>query len=398
MQPRIDLIYVDSGGGHRAAAAALCKVFDEQALPWDVRMVCIQDLLAPIDIIRKATGTPSQEIYNILLRHGWTAGSDHMIRAMHLLIRAFHSRQVRVLAEYWSARMPDLVVSLIPHFNRAIKDSLDRVDGRIPLITILTDIADFPPHFWIEPQDQFVICGSDRAVRQACQIGVPLHKVLRVSGMILHPRFYQSHQPDRALERVRLGLHPDLPTGLVLFGGEGSMEMIEIARALNRKDAGIQLILLCGRNETTRRAVESMSRHIPMLVEGFTKDVPSYMELSDFFIGKPGPGCMSEAIAKGLPIIVRRDRMTLAHERYNCEWLEEEGFGIIVNGYSPLQDAVKELLRPERYAECRARLSAVRNRAVYEIPRMLERILLDSSPRPGLESSHLSALNTASAQ
>ena len=146
-------------GGHRAAAAALCKVFDEQALPWDVRMVCIQDLLAPIDIIRKATGTPSQEIYNILLRHGWTAGSDHMIRAMHLLIRAFHSRQVRVLAEYWSARMPDLVVSLIPHFNRAIKDSLDRVDGRIPLITILTDIADFPPHFWIEPQDQFVICG-----------------------------------------------------------------------------------------------------------------------------------------------------------------------------------------------------------------------------------------------
>ena len=85
--------------------------------------------------------------------------------------------------------MPDLVVSLIPHFNRAIKDSLDRVDSRIPLVTILTDIADFPPHFWIEPQDQFVICGSDRAVRQACQIGVPSHKVLRVSGMILHPRF-----------------------------------------------------------------------------------------------------------------------------------------------------------------------------------------------------------------
>ena len=51
----------------------------------------------------KDNGTPSQEIYNILLRHGWTAGSDHMIRAMHLLIRAFHSRQVRVLAEYWSA-------------------------------------------------------------------------------------------------------------------------------------------------------------------------------------------------------------------------------------------------------------------------------------------------------
>ena len=80
MQPRVDLIYVDSGGGHRAAATALCQVLNEKGYRWDVRMICIQDLLAPIDFVRKATGTPSQEIYNILLRRGWTAGSAHMIR------------------------------------------------------------------------------------------------------------------------------------------------------------------------------------------------------------------------------------------------------------------------------------------------------------------------------
>ena len=58
--------------------------------------------------------------------------------------------------------------------------------------------------------------------------------------MIVHPRFYASEVDDRAFELTRLGLRPDLPTGLVLFGGEGSTEMVEIARALNRADGRMQ--------------------------------------------------------------------------------------------------------------------------------------------------------------
>jgi hypothetical protein len=43
-----------------------------------------------------------------------------------------------------------------------------------------------------------------------------------VSGMILHPRFYQVMSGNRAEERRKLGLDPRLPVGLVLFGGYGS--------------------------------------------------------------------------------------------------------------------------------------------------------------------------------
>ena len=32
-----------------------------------------------------------------------------------------------------------------------------------------------------------------------------------------------------------------------------------------------------------------------MHVVGFTSEIPYYMVLSDFFIGKPGPGSISEA-------------------------------------------------------------------------------------------------------
>ena len=31
----------------------------------------------------------------------------------------------------------------------------------VPYVTILTDFADLPPHFWIEPrQAQYLVCGT----------------------------------------------------------------------------------------------------------------------------------------------------------------------------------------------------------------------------------------------
>src|SRR5579872_1169647 len=101
MRAKIDLIYIDSGGGHRAAATALSEVIRQQQLPWDLQMVSIQDLLDSIDFIRKSTGIRFQDVYNIMLRNGWTLGTAQLIPVMHGLIRASHDSQVRVLEEYW---------------------------------------------------------------------------------------------------------------------------------------------------------------------------------------------------------------------------------------------------------------------------------------------------------
>jgi UDP-N-acetylglucosamine:LPS N-acetylglucosamine transferase len=385
---KIDVIYIDSGGGHRAAANALAEVVRRQGRPWELRMHNIQALLNSIDFIRKSTGIPFQDVYNIMLRRGWTLGSAQLVPVMHTLIRVSHGAQVRVLERHWAASRPDLVVSLIPHYNRAMKQSLDRILPGTPFVTILTDIADYPPHFWIEPQDQYVICGSEKAVGQAREIGLAESQILRASGMILDPRFYTPPAADRGQERRRLGLHPDLPTGLVLFGGEGSIEMVKIARRLNRSGLPIQLILLCGRHAEAAAAIRALDARIPMLVEGFTRDVPRYMDLADFFIGKPGPGCISEALAKRLPVVVKRDVWTLVHERYNADWVEEQELGLVVASFDRIAETVRELLRPERLARLRRNIAAVRNDAAYEIPGLLERILLEQrpsrAPRPTL--------------
>jgi UDP-N-acetylglucosamine:LPS N-acetylglucosamine transferase len=375
---RVDFVFFDAGGGHRSAANALKQVVEQQGRGWDVRLIHLQDVLASLDIFKKITGIGLQDIYNQMLARGWTLGSGFLVPWMHALIRLYHPAQVRLLTEFWRQEKPDLVVSVVPNFNRALFESVREALPAAPFVTILTDLADYPPHFWLEKQDQHVVCGSERAYRQALDIGIHAEKAFRVSGMILRPEFYQQPVFDRSAERRRLGLDPDKPAALMLFGGHGSNAMFRIARDLQSCGCELQLIVICGRNEELAARIRTIPATLRMHVVGFTNDVPFLMGLSDFFIGKPGPGSISEAIAMGLPVIVERNAWTLPQERYNADWVLEKNVGLVVDSFANIEQAVSELLEPPRFRELRANAAAIRNCAVFEIPDLLEKILGNS--------------------
>jgi Glycosyltransferase family 28 C-terminal domain len=369
---RLDFVFFDAGGGHRSAANALKAVIEQQGRPWEIRLVNLQEILDSLDIFRKYTGIRMQDVYNVLLQKGWTLGSAQGTVLMHGLIRMYHGGQVRLLREFWKQGERDLVVSLIPNFNRALHESLRDSVPATPLVTILTDLADYPPHFWIERQDQYLICGTQKAVEQARALGHPPEHIFPTSGMILRPSFYQPVTADRASERRRLGLDPELPTGLVLFGGQGSSVMPQIAK---RVTARAQFIFICGRNKKLAERLRSMQTTFPKYVEEFTSEIPYYMHLSDFFVGKPGPGSISEAIAMRLPVVVERNAWTLPQERYNTEWIREKQVGVVLPSFRAIDAGLRELLDPANFARFRANAAAITNRAVFEIPEILETLL-----------------------
>jgi len=309
-----------------------------------------------------------------MLKKGWTLGSPLLIQGMHLVIRLFHGPAVAALEKFWRESRPDMVVSLVPNLNRAIHDSLRRALPDVPLVGILTDIADYPPHFWIERQVQHYICGSDKAVEQALAMGHTPDRIHRVSGMILNPAFYEVRpltDEERAAALARLGLDTHRPVGLVLFGGQGSAVMLEIARKLPDR----QLILICGHNARLRAKLQSLPHAAPLFIEGFTKEIPNYMRLADYFIGKPGPGSISEAVAMHLPVIVERNAWTLPQERYNADWVREQGVGRVLPNFRGIAAAVDNLLEPDAFLKYRAATQRLHNRAVFEIPEILEKIL-----------------------
>jgi 1,2-diacylglycerol 3-beta-galactosyltransferase len=388
---RIEFGFFDAGGGHRAAATALQMAIRDQERPWETSLVNLQELLDPLDILKKYGGIRIQDSYNWMLRSGWTLGSAQLLKVLQFVIRVNHRATVGLFETHWKETNPDMVISFVPHFNRALGESFANVFPGSPFVTILTDIADYPPHFWIERQSQYFICGSERAISQARSMGHPENRIFRASGMILHPRFYEPPVEDRAAERERLGLRTDLPTGLVLFGGHGSKVMLEIAERIEQSQLDLQIIFICGKNDKLAGALRDQKSRYPRFVEGFTTEVNRYMQLADFFIGKPGPGSVSEALAMRLPVIVECNAWTLPQERYNADWILEKEVGVVLRKFRNIGHAVGQMIQPATLARYRANAAALQNRAVFEIPAMLQKILEETRDGKSDKSSDVLA-------
>jgi Monogalactosyldiacylglycerol (MGDG) synthase len=372
------MIY-DMGAGHRSTANALKQVIEQRGLPWQVEVV---------EVLRDVLGvTFPQFFYNTyVLKQKWAKAINDPLSVpiFKVKIRLLHQVWLRQLRQFWQQQQPDLVVSLMPLVNRVLCESLRLECPDTPFVTSITDFADCPPHFWIEPQDQYLICPSDRAMHQAKSAGYPDQKLFQTSGVVIHPRFTQSETPSsaipdpstRRLERQRLGLHPDLPTGLIAFGSHGSREMVEIADRLERSGLHLQLIFICGRNEALAKELRQRPSHLPKFVEGFTPQIPYYMKLSDFFIGKPGSVGVSEAIAMKLPVITECNPvMTLFQERASADWLAENEFGIVVKNFHDIDKAVAQMIQPDILARYQTQVEAYHNQAVFEVVSCLETIL-----------------------
>jgi UDP-N-acetylglucosamine:LPS N-acetylglucosamine transferase len=373
--PVVDFVYFNAGGGHRAAAQALQQSIEHLGLPWRVRLVNLTAVLDPQGLFKRLTGFEPEDLYNKRLASGFTLGLAQELKLLQSGIRLAHATLVERLAAHWAATGPDLVVSLIPNFNRALGESVQAARPGVPFATVLTDMADHPPAFWIEPTvAQHLVCGTARAAEQALAAGVPPERVHRVQGMVLRPAFHEppAAEFDRRAERLRLGLPAEAPVGLVLFGGAGSRAMRRLAERLPTTP----LVLMCGRNAALARALRAAADApglAPRVVVEFTPDVAGWMRLADFFIGKPGPGSISEAVQMGLPVIVTRNAWTMPQERWNTAWVREQGVGVVGRSFAGVRQAVEQIIGD--LPRWQARVRAVRNDAVFEVPRVLAGLL-----------------------
>src|SRR5215469_16499949 len=138
----LTIVFFDAGGGHRNAAEALKASLEMQERPWEVRLLNLQEVLDSIDVIRRATGIRLQDGYNLILRKGWTRPTPQLLVLLRGLVRLRHKQVVAVLENQWRSNPTDLVLSVIPLFNRALAESIDHAAPAAAFATLLTDLAD----------------------------------------------------------------------------------------------------------------------------------------------------------------------------------------------------------------------------------------------------------------
>ena len=101
------------------------------------------------------------------------------------------------------------------------------------------------------------------------------------------------------------------------------------------------------------------------------------MQLSDYFIGKPGPGSLSESIHMGLPVITFRNASTMPQERFNTAWVIEHQYGLVINKLRDLSDAVDKMIAD--LPAFKVRVSMTNNRAVFDVVEALDQIIYSKS-------------------
>ena len=400
-QVLLEIFYFDAGGGHRAAMNALRSALAEECPEWTIRPVDLQKLLEPVDpvhwVTRKVSRSlqkvlqpawprmafeplQSQEIYNKALRSGATYGFDAFLPMLKMYIRRTSRPMEALLQRHWresdDAR-PALVISVIPNFNGVIYRALHQVHPGVPYVTIMTDMIDCPPRFWMECQDQILVCGTETAFEQARATGYyASENIRRVSGMILRREFYRAH--ETRLTHRDLGLSPDRPTAMIMFGGNGSRRALRIVEQLGKVRPDIQTIVMCGRNAALRTRLQGKAG---CHAAGFTDNVAEYMMLADLLIGKPGPGSISEALHVGCPLIVECNATTMPQERPNVEWVVTHGVGIAVRSLRvSLASAVNEILSNNAAYRRNIKSHVPENKAVFEVADMLKMMIEGQRP------------------
>lgn len=240
--------------------------------------------------------------------------------------------------------------------------------SRKPILfaTVVTDLGAAHP-LWFHPGADLVFVPTEQFGRSARAAGLAPSQI-RTYGLPVRPTFTRLADSSASAKRKRaarraLGLREDVPTVLIVGGGDGvgRLRLIveEVASTLGRAGFEAQVVVVCGRNQQLQAELRERAwpRNLDVFVEGFVSRMADFMAAADCLVTKAGPGTIAEASICGLPVMLSGHLP--GQETGNVKHVLRSGFGAYSRKPRVIANTVTRWLREP---ETRARL-ATRARA-----------------------------------
>ena len=302
MTQRILLLMADTGGGHRSCAEAVLESLRRRANDqYAVEMVDVLSGYAPFPFNKLDAIYPHMTRFSKVTWEPAYRFTNTPDRARFLIRTAWPIAQ-EAAHKVLTSHPADLIVSFHPLYNYAMLWAKGKEDNRTPMATVVTDLATIHA-MWCAPGMVRYMVPTEQAARLASGYGVSRDKI-DVTGLPISRRFAELTGRPKPDVRRNLDLDPDLPTVLLMGGGQGLGRMYPIARALASTKLDFQLIIVAGRNPTLKLQLQLANWKIPVRIFGFTREIPVLMAASDIVVSKAGPSTVAESLAMGLPMIV----------------------------------------------------------------------------------------------
>lgn len=369
---RIAIVYFDAASGHRSAAAALQKVLQNRNPNCQVRMINITDIFDHHGVFGKVVSA-GINYFNRQLKRDRVLNLRALINLSLWCHDLVGPKGIEKMAGFWNSFPPDIVVSVTPMYNPVLYSSARQINPAVKCITIPVNFEEVRSRYWFTPTvEQYYLNATDTLHQQAAKAGISEQYRFRISGMPVEESAYELPPADRAAQLRSIGLNPDWPVGFLSFGGQGTRNVLHIARALAKKHTRLNLIVMCGKNKKLFRQINALKLPFPTAVYSYLPQAPlQFLHLSDFAIGKPGAMTITESLITHTPLIAQKSRGMSYVQKGNEEWLTQTGTGIVAKTPESIAAAVSEIVNNPEYKE---RMADHHHKAIFQIAALIEKI------------------------
>ncbi len=337
------ILSISTGQGHHATGQAIENEFKSMGV--DCETLDAYEYIEPIlsDMVSKGyllstayAKKISSKLYDIILKKSKPL-KKYSVPKMTSTVWA------KDLKTYIEESNPDVIICT--HVLSAILVNIMKekqwVDAAA--VGIVTDFTLHP--LWEETRRlDYYVTPTDLLEFQMKKKGLDINKMLPI-GIPIKPKF--SDRIDRMEARAQLGLDLHKHTILLMSGSMGYGKIDESIERLDRLNFDFQVMVICGNNKRMYKKVKALNTQKRFDIYGYVDNVDVMMDASDCIITKPGGITTSEAMAKGLPMIMVNP--IPGHEMRNAEFMLNNGLALYATKSFPLDEAVFSLFQhPER--------------------------------------------------
>lgn len=322
-----------TGRGHKSITDALCEQLNKNN---DVEV----SILEGFSMMGKV-GIKLSKSYGPLTRtskKAWAMTWNLVQHSTDAINKAIKSVIKRKFVHIINEEKPDVIVSVHPAFIGGILDIMEKKNIKIPFVSMYADLVSIS-NMWTDPRADYSICYTKEAIDYSLKMGIPEEKIKHFSFPVRERFTYGSPVAGSQIFKSS-----KIPTFLIMSGGEGSGNMIELSRML-LSHFNCRVKVLTGRNATLREKFEKHEKEIygeRLDVYGFVDAIEELMLSSDVAFMRGSPNTILEAINCCLPVIIT-DALP-GQEAGNPKYFEENNLGCFAHEIDDIKETVKSLL------------------------------------------------------
>ncbi|MEA2436166.1 MAG: processive 1,2-diacylglycerol beta-glucosyltransferase [Thermoleophilaceae bacterium] len=339
--PRVLILTTDIGEGHDLPARQLEAAIREESPGAEVR---IEDGLEHMG--RILTGVLKDNSRAVFTAPPWLFDLQHWL--------AIRFKPTSALAQFFSVALggrgllglvreyrPDIVVSTYPGCTLTLAPLRRRGYMRVPLVSAVTDLSQL--RYWAWPGVDLHLITHPESEEEVRQIAGPT-QVAWVRG--LTSRGF-TDPPDPEAGRRIFDLPEGVPVAVVSGGGWAVGDLASAVEVARSADVNVHVVVLCGRNDDVRKALELRFGHDPHVhVSGFTEHMNELFAAADVLIHSTAGLTVLEAYIRGCRVISYG--WGIAHIKANNHAFERFGIARVAATREELAAALRDALEHPR--------------------------------------------------